>query len=161
MDNPAYPPKNRASETLDVLLIKIDDGSGNVYTTCPNGAVGCAIWGLTGEKPEFNGRGLLPGSVLFNPLELVPKPGVKSVISGRDAVTYRSDDIVIDMTPAELLRFLCRDLHAGEYFRVREHTGMFYEIHEDFYDDRTGESWQPVRLNEEEVRPEKGPGFRP
>lgn len=148
MDHPLYPPKNRVSEPLDILVMQVIDATGEVHRTCPNGSLGCAIWGQTGEMPDFGGSGLMPWSKLYNPLDLVPSADVRSVISGRPAVTFRSDDLVIEMTPAELLRFLSRDLRPGEYFKLRDHAGMFFEIHDDFYDDLSGEALQPMRTEQ-------------
>ena len=142
-----YPPINRTPKPLDILVILVKDGTGKTYQTCPNGAIGCVYWAQTGDRPDFGSdAGTLPATEIFNPLELVPRPGVPSVISGRDAVTYRSEDVAIELAPDELLRLMAADLKPDEYFRVRDRVGVFFEIHDDFYDEETGEALQPKRF---------------
>lgn len=81
-----------------------------------------------------------------------------SMISGKPALQYRSNDMVAELTPDEMDRFLRRDLTPDEYFALRMffpkrshnfhsevfHPEDFFEIHDDFYDPKTGEAFQPV-----------------
>jgi len=137
-----YQPKNRISDPLPVLQIKIDHAEGT-FTSCPNGMAVSAMWGMNGTKPEVPDGFLADQSEIFNPVSLQPLPGVASVISGGEAVVYRSDDLVIPMTVEELFRFMKLDLRPEEYFALRNRYGMFFEIHEDFYHPDTGEALQP------------------
>jgi hypothetical protein len=81
---------------------------------------------------------------LFNPLDLKPMQGQVSVISGEPAVVYRAEDLVIPMTPRELLRFLAHALRPDEFFALRDQYGSFFEIHDDFYNERSGRALQPA-----------------
>lgn len=136
---------------LDFLKIRVEHADG-VETACPNSIIGCAIWAVTGEEPEWRGRnnGFLPDSVIFNPLSLKPLPGTSSVISGAPAVVYKAEDYAIPMTVEELLRFIRHDLRPEEFRVLFAKYGAIHEIHDDFYDPRTGEAWQPI-LREEAV----------
>lgn len=131
--------------SLDFLKIRVDHADGT-ENACPNSIVGCAIWAVTGEEPEWRGRnnGFLADSVLFNPLTLKPLPGAESVISGEPAVVYRADGNSIPMTVDELLRFIRHDLRPEEFRILFDRYGEIHEIHDDFYDPRTGEAWQPI-----------------
>lgn len=137
-----YEPKNRIAQALPILEIWVDHADGS-YRTCPNGFIGCALWAMSGQKPDVN-LGLMPGSELFNILDLKPRPGVVSVISGKPAVLYRADDYEIAMTPLELFRFAKHDLEPDEYFAIRDYVGEIHEIHDDFYSPDTGEAFQPI-----------------
>jgi len=134
-----------AENPLEFLRIMVVHADG-IENACPNSIIGCAIWAVTGEEPEWRGRrnGFLPGSTLFNPLELRPVPGVQSVISGEPAVVYKADGNEIPLTPEELLRFIRHDLHPEEFRRLHEKYGQIHEIHEDFYEPETGAAWQPI-----------------
>jgi hypothetical protein len=136
---------NDNEHPLDFLKIRVDHADGT-ENACPNSIVGCAIWAVTGEEPEWRGRnnGFLSDSVLFNPLTLKPLPGAESVISGEPAVVYRADGNTIPMTVEELLRFIRHDLHPEEFRILLAKYGAIHEIHDDFYDPRTGEAWQPI-----------------
>lgn len=138
-----YEPKNRIAKELPVLELWVDAADGS-HLTCPNGLIGCAVWAMRGEKPDFGMGGLQPRSELFNILELNPKPGVASIVSGGPGVLFRAEDYEIGLTPEELFRFAKHDLEPREYFAIRDRFGMLHDIHEDFYDPDTGEAFQPV-----------------
>ncbi len=144
---------NDNENPLDFLKIRVDHADGT-ENACPNSIVGCAIWAVTGEEPEWRGRnnGFLSDSVLFNPLALKPLPGAVSVISGEPAVVYRADGNTIPMTVEELLRFMRHDLRPEEFRILFAKYGGIHEIHDDFYDPRTGEAWQPI-LQERAAKP--------
>lgn len=135
--------KNRIETSLDILEIRVDHADGS-FRTDPNGAVGCAIWAMSGEKPSWQPGMLGDKSQLFNPLELKPKPGLTSILSGGPAVMYRSDDVEVPLTPEELFRLLKRSLRPEEALQLLDHFGEFHEIHDDFYDPATGEAFQPM-----------------
>ena len=94
----------------------------------------------------------------YDPREAVPDESWSSMISGKPALQYRSDHMVAELTPDEMDRFLRRDLTPEEYFALRKffpkrspnfHSQVsypedFFEIHEDFYDPKTGEAFQPI-----------------
>lgn len=136
-------PKNRIKDPLPFLEIRIDHVGGSIKS-CPNGIAASAIWGMSGEKPDLPEKFLAAGSQLFNPLELKPIEGAKSIISGQPAVIYRADDYEIPLTPDELFRFVKHDLEPKEFFKIRDHFGDLHEIHDDFYDPDTGEAFQPM-----------------
>jgi hypothetical protein len=130
---------------LDFLRIRVDHADGT-ENACPNSIIGCAIWAVTGEEPDWRGRnnGFHPDSELFNPLSLKPLPDTTSVISGEPAVVYRADGNTIPMTVEELLRFIRHDLRPEEFRVLFAKYGGIHEIHDDFYDPRTGEAFQPI-----------------
>jgi len=136
-------PKNRIAKELPFLEMWVDAADGS-HRTCPNGMVGCAIWAMSGVRPDFGTVGLQPGSELFNIRELKPKPGAVSVISGEPAVVYRAEDYEIGMTPEELFRFATHNLKPEEYFAIRDHFGNLHEIHDDYYSEEDGEALQPI-----------------
>jgi hypothetical protein len=148
--------RNRLQQPLEFLRLEVEHADGTEHC-CPNGMVGCAIWAATGEAPEFNQAGLMPWTKLFNPLALRPKPGVASVLSGEDAVVYRADDVEIAMSPQELYRFICHDLRPDEFRALMDRFGSFHEIHDDYYDPRSGLALQPIRIE----RPEPQPSMKP
>jgi hypothetical protein len=143
-------------EILDSLKIKVEHAAGT-ENVCPNSIIGCAIWAVTGEEPEWRGRrnGFLEGSALFNPIALKPMPDAVSVISGEPAVVYKAEDYAIPMTVAELLRFIRHDLRPDEFKVLLAKYGPIHEIHDDFYDPRTGDAWQPI-LRKEAAKMEGG-----
>lgn len=137
-----YEPKNRESASLPVLEILVDHADGT-RKTCPNGSICCLIYALEGTGlPEASKGFLASGSEVFNPLELKPIDGVKSVISGKPAVVYRADDLAIPLTPEELMDLFGLNLSPDAFFKLRDHYGVFYEIHDDFYDPDTGAALQ-------------------
>lgn len=119
-----FPPKNRPDNSdLGILDIEITSQAG-VSVLDPNTA---AVTASTGELP-------------FG----APMPDVHSTISGRPAYRFRTDDIEMALAPDELLRLWQRDLHSNEYFQLRNEFGVFFEIHDDFYAEDTGEAIQPM-----------------
>jgi hypothetical protein len=109
----------------------------------PNGAAISALCGLTGKKPAV-AEGFPTTGAVFDPLSLEPISAMRSMLSGKLAVKYRTADVEIALSPDELLRLLARDLWPDEYFGLRKHFGEFHEIHSDFYDPKTGAAVQPV-----------------
>ena len=123
--DPRFPPKNRRSESLDVVALEIRHADGTLAMD-PNGMA----------KTVFTEPDKL--------LDLKPLDGVASVLSGRPAVLYRSMDLEIPLTPDEGYRLCAHALYPDEYFTLRDRYGEFYEIHApDFFNAETGEAMQP------------------
>jgi len=138
-----YEPKNRSSDTLPLLELRVDHAGGSLKT-CPNGFAACAIWSQSGRKPDLPDSFLGKGSETFNIKTLEPVPGLASILSGKPAVRYRADDLDIALTPDELYRLASHSLSPDEYLALRDRYGMFHEIHEDFYDPDSGVAIQPM-----------------
>jgi hypothetical protein len=120
-----YEPKNRVSESLDVLTIIVED---NV------------------KSHEFD-----PNTFAHHRIEntlssmLEPMYQVRSILSGEcGGVIYKADDLEIPLTIEELDRFAARSLEPEEYFTLLKHYGMAFEWHEDFYCSETGLALQPM-----------------
>lgn len=153
-----YEPKNRKVESLPVLQILIDHADGTIKC-CPNALALSAAMAMSGEKIEVGPGFLGEGSEVFNPLELKPADA-KSIISGAPAVVYRADDLEIPLTPEELFRFMKHDLKPEEYLALRGHFGMFYEIHEDFYEPDHHFACQPMGRDILDDPEDEGPALR-
>jgi hypothetical protein len=69
--------------------------------------------------------------------------GLKSDISGEPAVLYRTPEIRLQLTPAELQRLTLHALEPHEVAALLEMYGDFYEVDEDFYARRTNAPMQP------------------
>ena len=149
-----YEPKNREAEELPILQVRVEHADG-VFVSNPNGIAASAIWELDGKKPDLP-ENFLMGADLFRPSDLKPIDGVVSIISGRPAVIYAADDFRIPLATDELSRLMRHDLTAVEYVALREHYGMFHEIHEDFYDPDHHFACQPMRREPDVGRPEDG-----
>ena len=107
--------RNRMPVPLPVLRIEVEDADG-VQTFDPNGV---NIWQLDG--------------------------GVNSLRPVDGFVLYRSHDVEIPLRPKELDRLIRLALTKKLYFAIRAKFGLFYEIHEDFYDPDTGIALQARR----------------
>lgn len=66
--------------------------------------------------------------------KLEPVTGLKSDISGEPAVLYRTHEIRLQLTPAELSRMALRKLEPHEVKALLMRYGEFYEVLADFYD---------------------------
>lgn len=78
-----------------------------------------------------------------------PHVGWNSVLTDEPALQYRCSDIVLELTPAELDRFIRHDLYPEEFLKLRtlypyRHPDI-YDLHDDFYDEETGMALQPLR----------------
>lgn len=117
-----FTPRNRTSTGLTVLAITIEDANG-VKQYDPNSLIiACAEGQLKSLKPLGE---------------------VASDISGNPAVVYCTHEIRVALTPAELQRLVFRSLSPREYFALAHKYGVFFEIHEDFYEEETGVALQP------------------
>lgn len=142
MQHRSFPPKNRRRECLPILRKEIEDANG-VSVFDPNGLVMALLTDLDRllEMPPLADAGPTSSGPAGS-----AGSGRASDLSGEPAVLYRSDDLEIALTPAELVRYIAHDLAPEEYFALRERFGMHFEIHDDFYDEETGEAVQPVEL---------------
>jgi hypothetical protein len=123
-----FPPKNRPIRSdLGALDIEIADGAGKVLKFDPNGLAVALVKGdLAGE--------------LGRP---IPKDVIGSAISGEAGYRYSDSEVDFILTREELGRFLVYDLKPNEYFALRAKYGMFFQIHDDFYDEESGQALQP------------------
>jgi hypothetical protein len=141
--HPNYPPRNRLEQELEFPWIEVTDAKSTLRTS-PNALIGCVLWGSSGEQPCDRAGNPIDeidkGAKVFNPLALAPRHHVPSLLSGAPSVQYVSDDIAIDLAPDELLRLIAFALRPAEYATLRAHFGMFFEIHDDFYDEFTGQA---------------------
>lgn len=74
---------------------------------------------------------------------LLTVDGLTSDISGEPAVLYRTGEIRLQLTPAELQRLTLHTLEPHELTALLEKYGEFYEIDSDFYDHSNGRQMQP------------------
>lgn len=117
-----YPERNRKATGLGPVDIEIQ-GEVGTWKTDPNGLIITAVTGMF-------------------PLEKIGKPTTSSMLSGEPAYLYRTSELEVALTGEEIRRLTRRDLHEQEFFKLREAFGLFFEIHEDFYDETTGEALQ-------------------
>jgi hypothetical protein len=147
---PGGEPKNRLSQPMDILVIEVAHADGTLRTD-PNGAAATAVYGATGtdinaENSSASGSAWVQFSII--PLrKLTPIPGCISILSGNPGLILRTHDVEITMTAEEIHRLFDHSLREDEYFALRDHYGIFYEIHDDFYDLETGTALQPVTGN--------------
>ena len=73
------------------------------------------------------------------------EPLCVSCLSGEPAYRYASSEVSLGLSHDELYRLMRLDLTAHEYTALRTQYGIFYEIHDDFYDPETGFALQPRR----------------
>ena len=121
-----FPPINRVTNDLDVVSIDVQQ-AGGVTRYDPNRLIMAYFDGALAQ--------------------LEPIPGVVSVISQKPAVTYTSTEVQIPLTPEELRRLVSRQLKPAEFFALAFQYGVFFEIHEDFYNEETGIALQPADAN--------------
>lgn len=113
--------RNRETTALEVLDVRIEHADG---ARCfdPNQM---AMAALQGEL-----------------LRLAPKPDTYSVLSGQAAFVFRSDDLAVPLTPAEVTRLVALELRESEFFALQARYGAHFMWHDDFYDMRTGAALQ-------------------
>lgn len=71
------------------------------------------------------------------------RAGTRSAISNEPALVYKTHQVEVALTSGEIYRLVMRSLQPEEFFALRKHTGDFFEIHDDFYNPRTGTALQP------------------
>jgi hypothetical protein len=72
------------------------------------------------------------------------EPCATSVLSALPSFIYHSGEVSVPLTRSEIARLLRFSLSRGEYFRLVEKFGVFFEICAFFYDEETGEALHPV-----------------
>jgi len=72
-----------------------------------------------------------------------PSTPTPSAISGSPAVIYKTIDVEVPLTSAEVYRLIMKSLQPVEYFALRAAVGDIFEIHDDFYDPATGSALDP------------------
>ena len=108
--------------TLDVQI----EWDGEALTTDPNGIAEMAYSGSYTMGRPFIGKAC--------------------ALSGAPAYLYRADNFEIPLAPAVLDRFLRHDLKPKEFKKLHNLLGKaIFETHDDFYDEESGESIQPMR----------------
>lgn len=113
--------RNRETTALAVLDVRIEHADG-VRSFDPNAMAMAAI------KGEL--------------LQLAAKPDTYSVLSGQAALVYRSDDLAVSLTPAEMTRLVALELREPEFFALQARYGAHFMWHDDFYDMQTGAALQ-------------------
>ena len=115
-----FPAKNRKQTGVEGIAIELAD-SINKVTVSPNDAAEMA----------FNER--LPFS---------EESVGASCISGEPGYFYRTEEIEMILTRDEMLRLMRRELRPEEFRSLLEKYGMFFEVHDDFYEVETGAALQ-------------------
>lgn len=117
-----YSPKNRVDNGLNVVEVEIVDSMSSFRIDLNR----AAIIGYTRHLP-------------------VTGPIGPSDLSGEPGFLYRnSDGVQVHLTADEIIRLFRRDLRPLEVLKLLDLFGAFHEIHDDFYDQDTGESLQPM-----------------
>jgi hypothetical protein len=80
------------------------------------------------------------------------EPCATSILSAMPSFVYHSAEVSIPLTRPEICRLLRFSLSRGEYFRLVEKFGAFFEISPFFYDENTGEALHPVTGDSAEDR---------
>lgn len=120
-------PRNRLPEARPVLNIEVEHASGIEHFD-PNTQIMALI-----VRPEF--------VAAWKPLD-----GPVSVISGAPAIIVRTHDLELPLTVDEYAGLVGNELEPHEFKALLARYGSFFEIHDDFYDPRTGEAWQAKGL---------------
>ncbi|MGU3656161.1 hypothetical protein ACLBYM_05265 [Methylobacterium fujisawaense] len=120
-------PRNRLPEARPVLDIEVEHASGTEHFD-PNKQIMALV-----VSPEF--------VAAWKPVD-----GAVSVISGQPAIMVRTHDLEIPLTVDEYAGLVGNELEPDEFKALLARYGSFFEIHDDFYDPKTGEAWQPKGL---------------
>jgi hypothetical protein len=116
-----YPPKNRRPHPLPVVEIEIVSKDSTVRMDMNQAAVACHLENLP-----------------------LGEPFVPSDLSGKLGYEYRSSEITLALTRDELYRLMRHALYPKEFFLLAEKYGIFFETHDDFYDEKSGSAHQMV-----------------
>ena len=121
----AYPPRNRkVTDSLSVVQVEIVGGAGVTRVDLNQ----VAMYGYGRELPFGD-----------------PLPDVPSMLTGQaPAYIVRTFEVEMALAPRELLALWRRELSPEQFFKLRDAFGIFFEIHDDFYDDETGQAFQPM-----------------
>ena len=78
-----------------------------------------------------------------------------SDISGKPGIIFRTADLELRLSPAELRRMVFTSLRKKEFFALLNRYGMDYWWHGDFYDPTSGQALQPKSaVAEAEAKPD-------
>jgi hypothetical protein len=124
-----YPPRNRKLADRLFPITSEVVGEAGTFQLDPNR---CIMLAASRELP------------FGDPLE------TRSVLSERPGYIYRTAEIELVLAPRELIRFWLTSLRPEEFLALRDMFGIFYEIHDDFYDEETGTAWQ-ARLSDDDI----------
>lgn len=58
-----------------------------------------------------------------------------SELSGEPGYRYRTGEVNLNLTTKEICRLTAHRLSPTEYLKLRDAHGIFFEIHDDFYND--------------------------
>jgi hypothetical protein len=117
-----YPAKNRpAASGLNFLEIEVISGRGREVFN-PVSII------LAAKEGRFEG--------------IPPIAGLPSDLSKAPAISYRTEQVQLNLTPAEFRRLVMRNLTPDEFFALANRYGVFYEICFDFYNPETGVAGQ-------------------
>lgn len=72
------------------------------------------------------------------------EPCATSILSALPSFIYHSGEVSVPLTRGEITSLLRFALSRGEYFRLVEKFGVFFEICSFFYDEESGEALHPV-----------------
>jgi hypothetical protein len=117
--------RNRKAQSLPLLWLEVEDQNG-VQVFDPNKIV---LWDMKGGAHKLRSFTL--------------EPDLENIV--HKCVIYRSDNIEVRLTIAQLHRLINLSLRPLEYFQLVSLFGMAHEWHEDFYDPETGAALQPRR----------------
>jgi hypothetical protein len=135
-----YPPKNRTNRT-DLGAIDIEIGA---HRTTLRFDANQIIKSVLDDE-------LFPA--LGDP---IPAEVEGSILSGKAGYRYSDIDVEMVLERGELERLIRHDLTPDEYFKLRAHFGMFFMIHEDYFDAETGEAIEPLRPHTFTILPPGG-----
>jgi hypothetical protein len=119
-----YAPKNRPEDNGGLTHLDIDITS----------AIG---------KDRYDPNTVIEAAQEGHLAALPPVDGLQSDISGEPAVLYRTGEIRLQLTPAELQRLTLHTLEPHEVFALVKMYGEFFEVDEGFYDMSNGNQMQP------------------
>lgn len=94
---------------------------------------------VDGSKTHRFDRNTLRTAVTTESLWLGTSLG-HSDISRQPAYLYRTSELQVLLTKAEVHRLVLHQLHPTEVLKLRKRYGNFFEIDEDFYNKVTGEA---------------------
>lgn len=119
----AYPPIGRAAAQDQSNVVGFEHASGTLNINC--------------IRIEQQTRNEFSWMAEFEPC-------ATSILSALPSFIYHSGEVSVPLTRSEITRLLRFSLSRGEYFRLVEKFGVFFEICSFFYDEKTGEALHPV-----------------
>jgi hypothetical protein len=122
-------PRNRQPEQLPAPFVEIVHAGGTIRLD--HNALIMAFFSSSGDQSAYG----------WMPIE-----GSSSIIDGNPSVIYRSDDVEISLTVEQVAALAGTELDPNEFRILHDRYGSFFEIHDDFYDEVTGEAFQPKEL---------------